>query len=126
MYKIIIFKQHRSVKFSVKRIFCEFMVCYLFLFFYNNLCYLVARKGTFSTSGLARVHSLTNMASGGVSVASLWTEVNRCGQNGDYTRALRALGKSKCCCWVCWSCQIVLICSNMAADSRPAVSMRLS
>ncbi|XP_054887152.1 signal recognition particle subunit SRP72-like [Poeciliopsis prolifica] len=33
------------------------------------------------------------MASGGVSVASLWTEVNRCGQNGDYTRALKALSK---------------------------------
>ncbi|KAM9741447.1 signal recognition particle subunit SRP72 [Menidia menidia] len=33
------------------------------------------------------------MASGGVSVASLWTEVNRCGQNGDYTRALKALAK---------------------------------
>uniref|UniRef100_A0A669BCZ8 Signal recognition particle subunit SRP72 n=1 Tax=Oreochromis niloticus TaxID=8128 RepID=A0A669BCZ8_ORENI len=30
---------------------------------------------------------------GGVSVASLWTEVNRCGQNGDYTRALKALTK---------------------------------
>uniref|UniRef100_A0A672GW73 Signal recognition particle subunit SRP72 n=1 Tax=Salarias fasciatus TaxID=181472 RepID=A0A672GW73_SALFA len=26
-------------------------------------------------------------------VASLWTEVNRCGQNGDYTRALKALTK---------------------------------
>lgn len=36
------------------------------------------------------------MASGGgVSVASLWTEVNRCGQNGDYTRALKALTKSR-------------------------------
>uniref|UniRef100_A0A8C5GKF2 Signal recognition particle subunit SRP72 n=1 Tax=Gouania willdenowi TaxID=441366 RepID=A0A8C5GKF2_GOUWI len=34
-----------------------------------------------------------NMASGGLSVASLWTEVNRCGQNGDYTRALKALAK---------------------------------
>ncbi|GLD70521.1 signal recognition particle subunit SRP72 [Lates japonicus] len=33
------------------------------------------------------------MASGGASVASLWTEVNRCGQNGDYTRALKALTK---------------------------------
>ncbi|KAM4732456.1 LOW QUALITY PROTEIN: signal recognition particle subunit SRP72 [Anableps anableps] len=33
------------------------------------------------------------MASGGVAVASLWTEVNRCGQNGDYTRALKALTK---------------------------------
>ncbi|XP_028316078.1 LOW QUALITY PROTEIN: signal recognition particle subunit SRP72 [Gouania willdenowi] len=33
------------------------------------------------------------MASGGLSVASLWTEVNRCGQNGDYTRALKALAK---------------------------------
>ncbi|KAF7663575.1 hypothetical protein LDENG_00206260 [Lucifuga dentata] len=33
------------------------------------------------------------MASGGVSVASLWTEVNRCGQNGDYTRSLKALSK---------------------------------
>uniref|UniRef100_A0A3P8RSD1 Signal recognition particle subunit SRP72 n=1 Tax=Amphiprion percula TaxID=161767 RepID=A0A3P8RSD1_AMPPE len=33
------------------------------------------------------------MASGGSSVASLWTEVNRCGQNGDFTRALKALTK---------------------------------
>uniref|UniRef100_A0A096M9P6 Signal recognition particle subunit SRP72 n=1 Tax=Poecilia formosa TaxID=48698 RepID=A0A096M9P6_POEFO len=33
------------------------------------------------------------MASGGVAVASLWTEVNRCGQSGDYTRALKALSK---------------------------------
>uniref|UniRef100_A0A8C2ZE77 Signal recognition particle subunit SRP72 n=1 Tax=Cyclopterus lumpus TaxID=8103 RepID=A0A8C2ZE77_CYCLU len=33
------------------------------------------------------------MASGGVSVASLWTEVNRCGQNGDFTRALKAVTK---------------------------------
>uniref|UniRef100_A0A667X1M7 Signal recognition particle subunit SRP72 n=1 Tax=Myripristis murdjan TaxID=586833 RepID=A0A667X1M7_9TELE len=33
------------------------------------------------------------MASGGGSVASLWTEVNRCGQNGDFTRALKALNK---------------------------------
>ncbi|KAJ0049810.1 hypothetical protein NL108_003580 [Boleophthalmus pectinirostris] len=33
------------------------------------------------------------MASGGVAVASLWTEVNRCGQNGDFTRALKALSK---------------------------------
>uniref|UniRef100_A0A1A8R6T8 Signal recognition particle subunit SRP72 n=2 Tax=Nothobranchius pienaari TaxID=704102 RepID=A0A1A8R6T8_9TELE len=34
------------------------------------------------------------MASGGgAAVASLWTEVNRCGQSGDYTRALKALTK---------------------------------
>uniref|UniRef100_A0A1A8G3P3 Signal recognition particle subunit SRP72 n=1 Tax=Nothobranchius korthausae TaxID=1143690 RepID=A0A1A8G3P3_9TELE len=34
------------------------------------------------------------MASGGgFAVASLWTEVNRCGQSGDYTRALKALTK---------------------------------
>ncbi|XP_046875116.1 signal recognition particle subunit SRP72 [Hypomesus transpacificus] len=33
------------------------------------------------------------MASGGGSVASLWTEVNRCGQNGDFTRALKAVNK---------------------------------
>ncbi|XP_077433843.1 signal recognition particle subunit SRP72 [Vanacampus margaritifer] len=33
------------------------------------------------------------MASGGLATASLWTEVNRCGQNGDYTRALKALTK---------------------------------
>lgn len=37
---------------------------------------------------------LAKMASAGVSVASLWTEVNRCGQNGDFTRALKALTKS--------------------------------
>uniref|UniRef100_A0A8C7M1K0 Signal recognition particle subunit SRP72 n=1 Tax=Oncorhynchus mykiss TaxID=8022 RepID=A0A8C7M1K0_ONCMY len=30
---------------------------------------------------------------GGGSVASLWTEVNRCGQNGDFTRALKAANK---------------------------------
>uniref|UniRef100_A0A8C2ZEK3 Signal recognition particle subunit SRP72 n=1 Tax=Cyclopterus lumpus TaxID=8103 RepID=A0A8C2ZEK3_CYCLU len=35
----------------------------------------------------------SGMASGGVSVASLWTEVNRCGQNGDFTRALKAVTK---------------------------------
>ncbi|KAM4622114.1 signal recognition particle subunit SRP72 [Polymixia lowei] len=33
------------------------------------------------------------MASGGGPVAALWTEVNRCGQNGDFTRALKALNK---------------------------------
>uniref|UniRef100_A0A8C7UL34 Signal recognition particle subunit SRP72 n=1 Tax=Oncorhynchus mykiss TaxID=8022 RepID=A0A8C7UL34_ONCMY len=33
------------------------------------------------------------MSSGGGSVASLWTEVNRCGQNGDFTRALKAANK---------------------------------
>lgn len=32
------------------------------------------------------------MASGG-SVASLWTEVNRCGQSGDFTRALKAVNR---------------------------------
>uniref|UniRef100_A0A8C7UW58 Signal recognition particle subunit SRP72 n=1 Tax=Oncorhynchus mykiss TaxID=8022 RepID=A0A8C7UW58_ONCMY len=32
-------------------------------------------------------------SSGGGSVASLWTEVNRCGQNGDFTRALKAANK---------------------------------
>lgn len=49
---------------------------------------------TFCTSALLWAHS-AKMASGGVSVASLWTEVNRCGQNGDFTRALKALTKSK-------------------------------
>lgn len=34
-------------------------------------------------------------ASGAGSVASLWTEINRCGQNGDFTRALKAINKSK-------------------------------
>ncbi|MBN3295033.1 SRP72 protein, partial [Amia calva] len=33
------------------------------------------------------------MASGGVSVAALWTEVNRCGQAGDFTRALKSVNK---------------------------------
>uniref|UniRef100_A0A8C9W9P4 Signal recognition particle subunit SRP72 n=1 Tax=Scleropages formosus TaxID=113540 RepID=A0A8C9W9P4_SCLFO len=33
------------------------------------------------------------MASGGFSVAALWTEVNRFGQNGDYTRALKSVNK---------------------------------
>ncbi|XP_028815296.1 signal recognition particle subunit SRP72 [Denticeps clupeoides] len=33
------------------------------------------------------------MANAGGSVASLWTEVNRCGQNGDFTRALKAVNK---------------------------------
>ncbi|KAL2077696.1 hypothetical protein ACEWY4_027200 [Coilia grayii] len=33
------------------------------------------------------------MASGTGTVASLWTEVNRCGQNGDFTRALKAVNK---------------------------------
>uniref|UniRef100_A0A8C7IDE7 Signal recognition particle subunit SRP72 n=1 Tax=Oncorhynchus kisutch TaxID=8019 RepID=A0A8C7IDE7_ONCKI len=34
-----------------------------------------------------------NPTLGGGSVASLWTEVNRCGQNGDFTRALKAVNK---------------------------------
>ncbi|KAK1175652.1 signal recognition particle subunit SRP72-like [Acipenser oxyrinchus oxyrinchus] len=33
------------------------------------------------------------MASGAGSVAALWTEVNRCGQNGDFTRALKSVNK---------------------------------
>uniref|UniRef100_A0A8C5B3X8 Signal recognition particle subunit SRP72 n=1 Tax=Gadus morhua TaxID=8049 RepID=A0A8C5B3X8_GADMO len=33
------------------------------------------------------------MASGGGHVAALWTEVNRCGQNGDFARALKAVNK---------------------------------
>ncbi|XP_064415499.1 signal recognition particle subunit SRP72 isoform X2 [Latimeria chalumnae] len=33
------------------------------------------------------------MASAGVSVAGLWTEINRCGQNGDYSRALKSINK---------------------------------
>uniref|UniRef100_A0A8C7I361 Signal recognition particle subunit SRP72 n=1 Tax=Oncorhynchus kisutch TaxID=8019 RepID=A0A8C7I361_ONCKI len=33
------------------------------------------------------------IASSTCSVASLWTEVNRCGQNGDFTRALKAVNK---------------------------------
>lgn len=45
------------------------------------------------TSAAPFTHSV-KMASAGVSVASLWTEVNRCGQNGDFTRALKALTKS--------------------------------
>lgn len=39
-------------------------------------------------------HVGEKMASGPGSVASLWTEVNRCGQNGDFTRALKAVNKS--------------------------------
>ncbi|XP_041120435.1 signal recognition particle subunit SRP72-like [Polyodon spathula] len=33
------------------------------------------------------------MAGSGVSVAALWTEVNRCGQNGDFSRALKSVNK---------------------------------
>ncbi|XP_062841181.1 signal recognition particle subunit SRP72 isoform X2 [Trichomycterus rosablanca] len=33
------------------------------------------------------------MAGGPGSVAALWTEVNRCGQNGDFSRALKAVNK---------------------------------
>ncbi|MGH0156312.1 UNVERIFIED_CONTAM: hypothetical protein FKN15_038729 [Acipenser sinensis] len=33
------------------------------------------------------------MASGGGSLAALWTEINRCGQNGDFTRALKSVNK---------------------------------
>ncbi|XP_072351270.1 signal recognition particle subunit SRP72 isoform X1 [Scyliorhinus torazame] len=33
------------------------------------------------------------MASGGGSVTALWTEVNRCGQTADYSRALKSLNK---------------------------------
>uniref|UniRef100_A0A671RQY3 Signal recognition particle subunit SRP72 n=1 Tax=Sinocyclocheilus anshuiensis TaxID=1608454 RepID=A0A671RQY3_9TELE len=35
----------------------------------------------------------TNMASGSGPVSALWTEINRCGQNGDFTRALKAVNK---------------------------------
>lgn len=49
---------------------------------------------TASTSAVLATHS-ANMASGGGSVATLWSEVSRCGQNGDYTRALKALTKSR-------------------------------
>lgn len=35
-------------------------------------------------------------AAGGVSVPALWSEVNRYGQNGDFTRALKAVNKSEC------------------------------
>lgn len=35
------------------------------------------------------------MASGSGPVSALWTEINRCGQNGDFTRALKAVNKSK-------------------------------
>ncbi|TRY93974.1 hypothetical protein DNTS_021125 [Danionella cerebrum] len=34
-----------------------------------------------------------NMASGLGPVTALWTEINRCGQNGDFTRALKAVNK---------------------------------
>lgn len=34
--------------------------------------------------------------SGGVSVPALWSEVNRYGQNSDFTRALKTVNKSKC------------------------------
>uniref|UniRef100_A0A671L6A6 Signal recognition particle subunit SRP72 n=1 Tax=Sinocyclocheilus anshuiensis TaxID=1608454 RepID=A0A671L6A6_9TELE len=33
------------------------------------------------------------MASGSGPVSALWTEINRCGQNGDFTRALKAANK---------------------------------
>ncbi|RXN28369.1 signal recognition particle subunit SRP72-like protein [Labeo rohita] len=33
------------------------------------------------------------MASGSGPVSALWTEINRCGQNGDFTRALKAVNK---------------------------------
>lgn len=33
---------------------------------------------------------------GGVSVPALWSEVNRYGQNGDFTRALKTVNKSEC------------------------------
>lgn len=36
-------------------------------------------------------------AAGAASVASLWSEVNRCGQNGDFGRALKSVNKSECC-----------------------------
>uniref|UniRef100_A0A673NAW1 Signal recognition particle subunit SRP72 n=1 Tax=Sinocyclocheilus rhinocerous TaxID=307959 RepID=A0A673NAW1_9TELE len=34
-----------------------------------------------------------SMASGSGPVSALWTEINRCGQNGDFTRALKAVNK---------------------------------
>lgn len=50
------------------------------------------RSGTSSPSRAVRVQK---MAGGAGSLAALWTEVNRCGQNGDFTRALKAVNKSK-------------------------------
>lgn len=57
------------------------------------LIFLLTRMCRPCTSAASFAHS-GKMASAGVSVASLWTEVNRCGQNGDFTRALKALTKS--------------------------------
>uniref|UniRef100_A0A8B9R2C0 Signal recognition particle subunit SRP72 n=1 Tax=Astyanax mexicanus TaxID=7994 RepID=A0A8B9R2C0_ASTMX len=36
---------------------------------------------------------MANMAGGAGSLAALWTEVNRCGQSGDFSRALKAVNK---------------------------------
>lgn len=33
---------------------------------------------------------------GGAAAAALWSEVNRCGQNGDFARALKSVNKSEC------------------------------
>uniref|UniRef100_A0A8C6KJ41 Signal recognition particle subunit SRP72 n=3 Tax=Nothobranchius furzeri TaxID=105023 RepID=A0A8C6KJ41_NOTFU len=48
---------------------------------------------SFRSTTYLLVHSANMASGGGVAVASLWTEVNRCGQSGDYTRALKALTK---------------------------------
>ena len=38
---------------------------------------------------------MASSSSGGVSVPALWSEVNRYGQNGDFTRALKTVNKSE-------------------------------
>lgn len=35
-------------------------------------------------------------AAGAAAAAGLWSEVNRCGQNGDFARALKSVNKSEC------------------------------
>lgn len=36
------------------------------------------------------------MAAAAGAAAGLWSEVNRCGQNGDFARALKSVNKSEC------------------------------
>lgn len=59
-----------------------------------------SRGPSASSSGSEVARVPAKMASGGggggVSVPALWSEVNRYGQNGDFTRALKTVNKSKC------------------------------
>lgn len=44
----------------------------------------------------SKMAAATAAGGAGAAAAALWSEVNRCGQNGDFARALKAVNKSEC------------------------------